>query len=656
MTGKRVRRHGFAILPLLLLCAPLEAEAYRYGPLLYGALQQEVDLSYQFNGDQQSISSQRQEAIEEYTFRMKYGLGNINLWRGSFMAGVRADQGTNANSRSGSSGLSSRIGYVYDIDGILMGKSAAPAAFSVKSDVTQVSTPFTNSYQVANTLYDFRWSIKNKILPVSLEYITGTSVTSGQQVDSTRNRNEVYLHATQSGTIGVSSIDLSKVNSTYTTTNGENNFDNRYEAKLLNTLNWITDLKARSFATGLDYSETAGINNAKYLTLSETAQWALGKSLVSGGDYSYSGVTGDPGDQTHQNGTLWLQHQLFKNLMTRLSARLRNDTYPTGDDKELGGGIVLSYVKTLPENSTLNLAGNKDYSVEHRNLGTDRQHIFRDPYIAPTVGQISLKQPNAIVTSIAIRSADPLSPFFLVDYPTTAYTVVVTGALTQISFQAPINPGDPLLITYDIAVDPNLKTVTNSFGVNGSLALFSGAYRAYGSYQQTEQDRTGQVTLAGLTAQSMARLGLERKWATTTASMEYVNFVSESDKHQSVQAQALYSNSRRQGNITLTLSDQYQWYAPVTIGSTVVTRVPENFFSAATTYSTSLSNTTSVALNANYLNIAGAGDSDSLALGGSLHWGLGKLNVLVNGSFGVRRQASTIGYNELLFLRVTRLF
>jgi hypothetical protein len=656
MRAVLTRRHICALLLLLPLLCGREAQAARYGILLYGAVQQEVDLSYQVNGEQQAINSLRQEAIEEYSFRMKYGLGNTSLWRGSFMAALRTDQSTSSNSRSGSSGLSSRVGFLYDIDGILFGKSVAPAAFSVKSDITQVATPFSSTYQVTNTLYDFRWSIRNKVLPVAVEYITGTSVTSGQQVDSTRDRNEVYLHATQTGTIGTSTLDLSKVNSTFTTTQGDSNVDNRYEAKFLNTLNWNTDLKARSFSTGFDYSETAGINNAKYLTLSETAQWALGKSLVSGGDYTHSGVSGDPGTQTHENGTLWLQHNLFKNLMTRLSVRLRNDAYPTGSDRELGGGISLSYVKELPGNSTLNLGGSKDYSVENRNLGTDRQHIFNEQHTVAIVGPpISLAGANAVISTIVIRNADPLK--HLLPYVAGSdYTVVVSGALTQIFPQGAIVDGDSLLITYDILVDPNLKTVTNSYSVNSSLALFSGAYRAYGSYQQTQQERTGQVTLAGLTAQSMLRLGFERKWTLITANTEYINFVSESDKHQSIQAQAVYSNSRREGSLTFTLSDQYQWYQPVTVGSTVVTRTPENFFSAATSYSTMLSTTTNVALNANYLNIAGAGDSDSLSLGGSLHWGLGKLNFLVNSSFGVRRQENVIGYNELLFLRVTRLF
>lgn len=654
MTARGARRQICAALLFLLLYGG-EAHAARYGLLLYGAIQQQVDLSYQFNGDQQAISSERHQAVEEYSFRMKYGLGNLNLWRGSLMVGLRTDQSLNSNSRGGSSGLSSRLGLLYDINGVLFDKSVAPAAFAVKSSVTDVSTPFAPNYQIADTLYDFRWVLKNKTLPVSIQYITGTTVTNGQTVDSTRNRNEVYVHATQTGTLAMTNLDLSKVNSNYLAANGEESADNRYEIKFQNNIGWLNDGKSRNFSTGFDYAETSGINNAKYLTASESAQWALGKSLTTGADYTYSTISGDPGDQTHQNGALWLQHQLFKNLLTRLTVRMRNDDYSAGTDQEVGGGANFAYVKELPGDSVLNLGGNVDHAVQHRNLGDDSPRIFQEPHTVTTGPPISLAGANAIVSTIVITNADPLvrrDPYVAgVDY-----TVVVTGALTQIIVQGDIHIGDSLYITYNIKVDPILKTVTDAYGVNGSLSLFKGAYRVYGSYQDTSQDRTGQVTLAGLTAQSMTRLGVERKWSLLTANAEYIDFNSESDKHQSAQVQALYSNSRREGNVTATVSDLYQWYQPVTLGASVIRRAPDNFFAVSSSYSTVLTSTTNVALNANYQNVSGAGSSDSLSLGGSLHMGLGKLNVLLNGSVGVRRQASVYGYNEVLFVRVTRMF
>lgn len=659
MTGMRVRRQSFAMLLLLLLVSERQAlAAGRYGLLLYGTPRQQVDLSYKFNGEQQSVSSQRHETSEDYQFRMRYGIARPDLWQGSFMASLRFDQSLISSSvNSGGSDISSHVGLLYDIDGVLMGRSVAPFAFSLKSDITEVSTPFAKTYQVSNSLYDLRWTLKNKRVPIAIEYLTGTSKTSGQQVDSTRDRKELYLHATHSGVVGTASLDLSNVVSNFSTEQGDADFDKRYEARFQHTLNWDSAGRGRSIASAVNYSETAGINFAKYFTLNESLQWDLGTSLRSGADYSWSTVSGDPGTQTRQNGTLWLQHQLFKNLTTRINVRLRSEDYPTGTDQEIGEGISLSYVKALPNQGSLNLAVSKDHSVDKRNLGTDRQHIFNEQHTAAFGTHLFLVQPNAVPSTISVRNADPLRS--LLPYlPDADYRIVVTGALTEIVIIAggAIVDGDSLLITYDIQVDPNLKTVSDSTGLSGSLQFLGGAYRVYGSYLESHQDRTGQVTLAGTTAQNNSRFGLERKWEHVTVNTEYGNYDSEADKHQSVQAQALYSNSKRDGSVTFSLSDQYQWYTPVSVGGTVVKRTAENFFAAAASYTTMLTSTTNLALNSNYLNVVGASSSDSFTLGSSLRWGLGKMNVTLNGSVGVRRQESIYAYNELLFLRVTRFF
>ena len=644
---------------MLILVLGSEAQAARRGLLLYGLPQQQVDFSYQFIGQQQNTTSQRHETSEDYTFRVKYGIGRPSLWQGSFMTSLRFDQSL-ISSGSGTSDLSTHASLLYDINGVLMGNSVAPGAFSVKSDITQVSTPFAKTYQVKNNLYDFRWSLRNKRVPFAIEYLTGTSETSGQGVDTTRNRNELYLHTSHAGIIGVASLDLASVRSDFTTTEGGRDFDKRYEARFQHQINWASGEKERSVASGFTYSETAGINLAQYFTLNESAQWQFGRSLRSGADYSFSSVSGDPGEQSRQSGALWLQHQLFRNLTTRINFRVRQDDYPTGNDQETGGGISLSYVKELPKQGSLVLAGGKDFSVDHRNLGTDRLLIFNEQQTATFGTRVFLKQANAIASSVSIRNADTLKRRD--PYDPSKFQVITTGPQTEIvifygqDVGVDIVDGDELLINYDVQVDPKVKTVSDSYSVTGSLSLLGGAYRLYASRVESQQDRTGQVTLAGLTAQSTTKVGAERKWDTISVNTEYSDFNSETDKHQSVLAQALYSNSKREGTLTFSLSDQYQWYAPVTVGNTLLTRDAENFFSVAGGYNTRLSSTTYLAVNSNYLNVSGAGSADSFTLGSSLRWGLGKLSMTLNGSFGVRRQDSIIGYNELLYFRVTRFF
>ena len=659
MTGKHLARYAALLALAHLLAQAREAQAARRGILLYGTPQQQVEASYQFIGQQQEASSQRHETAEDYSFRVRYGIGRPSLWQGSFATTLRLDQSLLSSSRSDDSDFSSRASFLYDINGVLMGNSPAPGAFSLKSDITQVSTPFARTYQVRNDIYDLRWTLRNKRVPVAVEYLTGTSETSGQQVDSKRERDELFLHASHAGVIGTAFLDLSRTQSDFSTTDGETDFDRSYEARLQHQFNWNSGGLERGIGTSLNYSETAGINDAKYLSLSESLHWALGKTLRTGADYAYSTVSGDPGSQNRQSGSLWLQHQLFRNLTTRFSLRARQDEYPTGSDQEVGGGLSLAYIKELPNRGSLSLSGSKDYSVNDRNLGTDRQFIFNEQHTASFGNRINLVQANAVRESIVVRNSDPLrrlDPYVL----DLHYRVEQVGALTQIvvlpGVFGGIEDGDLLLVSYDIRVDPNLKTVSDAYSVSGSLSLNGGAYRIYASQVASQQDRTGQVTLTGLTEQSSFRVGAERKWALVTLNTEYNDFDSEADKHQSVLAQLLYSKSRREGTVTMSLSEQYQWYAPITVGETVVRRDAENFFSAAASYSTRLSSTTHLALNSNYLNITGAGSSDSLTVGSSLRWGMGKMNVILNASLGVRRQDNIYGYNERVHLRVTRFF
>ena len=159
-----------------------------------------------------------------------------------------------------------------------------------------------------------------------------------------------------------------------------------------------------------------------------------------------------------------------------------------------------------------------------------------------------------------------------------------------------------------------------------------------------------------LTEQKMSRLGFERKWERILLTMEYDTFDSTADRHQSIQTMARYSNVLQEGNISILLSERYQWYEPVTFGDTTVERSPENFISAAASYNTRLSSTTQWSLTSNYLNVMGASSSDSLTVGSSLRWSLGKLSATLDASFGVRRLEETTDFNESVRVSVTRYF
>ncbi|QEM66775.1 hypothetical protein FO488_19185 [Geobacter sp. FeAm09] len=641
----------------MLLTSVREAGAARLGLLLLGTPQQRVDFTYQFNGQQQATTSQQHQMEEDYTFKIDYGIIRPSLLKGSFRTALRFNQGLTYQSGSRDQS-SSKIGFLYDIKGLLLGQSVAPAEFSAKSDITQVSVPFSKSYQVTNTTYNLSWSLKNRMLPFSIEYATGTSETSGLQVDTKRVRDEIRLHAAHNAAISTTAVDVYNIHNTYSPAQGGLNFDNHYEIRLQNDLVWADGAKARRVSSRLQASESTGINFTKNFEWSEAVHWDWGKSLRSGANYSFGSTGGDPGAQKHNTGGAWLQHQLFKSLTTRLDLRARKNDYPTGYDQEINGGVSFNYVKQLPAQSTLSLNGYRQYTLDTRDLGTDRLHIYNEQHTVSFASHLYLAQPNVIASSITVRNADALKRLAPYDL-NVDYQVTVSGALTEIVplTSGAIKDGDSLLISYDYQVDPQLKTTTNAYGFGGNIQFLGGKYRLYGDFSQSHMDRSaGQGQLASLTAQIRSTLGLERKWDSVTLGAEYNSFDSEADKHESLTAQMRYSNELRDGVLSLTLVDQYLWYGPVTTGTTTSRRADENSFTATAGYGKRLFSTTYMTLNSTYINVTGANTKDSLTVGASLRWSLGKMIASLNTSLGLRREGGTTATDETVRFTVSRYF
>jgi hypothetical protein len=646
-----------SIIILLMQSTARDARAARGNFFLIDSPVQKVDLIYQFDGSQQVNNSERHALTEDYTFKLNYAILQPKLFKGSIKATLRFDQKL-ASNNGGNDSSSSSTNYLYDITGELLGASTTPAAFSVSSDILRVSTPFTRTFQLTNKNYDLRWSLKNSMLPVSVEYSTGTSESSGLPVDSTREHNQINLRTSHRERNNSTSLELKYAHNLYTPKQGEGNFDNRAEVRLVNNLAWINGGKNRSFDSQFSYSETAGINLAKYLNFEQSATWDLGKSLRSGGNYSLSTISGDPGSQTHQNSSLWVQHQLFNSLTTKFLFRASESSYPTGNESEVGGDVSLAYVKKLPQESSLSLVASDGYTLNDRNLGSGLLKIFNEQHAVLFGVNIVLAQPNVVIANIIIHNADPLKR--LLPYNSGIdYQMVQNGALTEIVITASgaISTGDTLLISYDFMVDPHIKSTSETLSTSASLTLFGGDYRIYGFHSQSRHETlSGQATLSSLTVQQMSRLGFERNWKRITLSSEYETYDSTADRHQSVQSMARFSDGLGAGNMSLMLSDRYQWYGVVTQGSTTVQRADENFFTAAANFTTSISSTTQWSVTSKYINVSGATSSDSVMVSSTLRWSLGKLTAALESSFGMRRQEGAMNFDENIRVSVSRYF
>ena len=648
------------LITLLLLHCLLPARdvfAARIGPFLFTLPEQRIDTSYHFQNDTQTYSSTRNEFYEDYILRMKYGFGRLSILQGNLELSLRGDQ--NFTKTGASSNNNSQVGFQYNINGELFDRSGAPGKFTAASHIAQVSAPFSPTYLLTNSTYSVGWTLKNKLLPVNVEYLTGTAVTNGQVIDYTRDRNEWYLHATNYSKISTSFLDIARVLNRYTPTVGAATDDNRTDAKLGNQLHWIQRDFDRTLDSNLRFSETTGITFAKYMDWNETLRWDWGQALRSGADYSLSTVSGDPGTQSHSSVGGWVQHQLFRSLTTRLTLRGTWDSYPTGTGSQLGYNVSLGYTKKLPKDSVVTIDFNKGYSVNDQNLGVNKLTVFGEKILVVFGKRLFLAQPNVITATVVVRNADPQNPHYVTPYaPTTDYQLVTTGALTEIvRTGAAILDGDTLLVTYDYRVDPNIKITTDSYGLNSTLLLFGGAYRLYSNASLSQQDFIGQqAALPGLTAQKALNLGMERKWDALAMLGEYSYFDSTADNHQGLLAQARYNSVLRERSFNVILMEQYFWYAPITYGGILLNRPSENQITATMTYSRQLTSRISTILTANYIDIRGAVRSDSYAVGGALNMLVGKLGVSLDSSFGLRNQGNENATYESVRLRLTRYF
>jgi hypothetical protein len=652
----RILPRFFTIL-LLLQCflSVRDGFAERMGPLLFTIPEQRIDASYHYQNDKESLTSTRHEFYEDYVLRMKYGFGRLSILQGNLELSLRGDQDLSTSGTSKSK--NTQLGFQYDINGVFFERSSTPGKFSATSSIAQVATPFSPTYLITNTTYSLGWALKNLLIPINVEYLTGTAVTDGQIIDYTRDRNEWYLHASNFRKHSTTFLDISRVMNSYTPTVGATTQDNRLDAKLGNQLSWNVRGFDHTLDSVLRYSETTGINFAQYLDWTETVRWDWGQGLRSGVDYSLSTISGDPGTQAHDSAGVWVQQQLFKSLTTRLLLRGIWDSYPTGYGSEISGNISFGYTKKLPRDSVLTVDFNKGYSVNDRNLGVDKLTIFGEKIQVVFGTRLFLAQPNVIASSVVVRNADPLKrvpPYNL----NIDYQLVTTGALTEIvPIGGTIPLGDTLLITYDYQVDPNIRTTTDSYGLNSALLLFGGDYRLYSNATLTRQDYSGQqALLPGLTAQESLTLGLERKWDALSLLGEYSYFDSSADNHQGLLAQARYNSIARASSLNVSLIEQYLWYAQTNYGGTLLHREPDNHVTATLSYSRQLSSGFTTILTANFIDTRGAVNSDSYAIGGALNMLIGKLGISLDSSFGLHIQGNEDSTFESVRIRVTRYF
>lgn len=661
-------------LPSLLLSSG-EAVAAPRGLFILGDFNHWVELEYRYDGQEtktKETSSRSQNYFkEEYNGQIAYAILDPRLWRGKLSAGVSLDQGyysSNASSRS-SSGRS----FKYNFTGAALEKSAFPLHLFGRSELIHAQREFSNPYDINLDTYGLNFSLKNRYLPVRLDYTRTTTETTGLVSDRIQESDTVSLEMSHnlgkiSHTNGRISFFDNNSKSKLTDIAAENK---TYEASLRNQLSLSKSIAGRTLISHLlarqeTWEQNIDRQEVKTYTLEEQVVWPFGRALTSGVNYSFTSRESFRGKDQYHNGRIWIQHRLFESLTTQLDGDFRKDDLVTGTEQNVAGAIGLLYQKKLPWDSQFQLNFNQLYQVTDRNqsgvsqLLVDEPHTaVADPVIPGLVPPILLRNGNVAPESIVIRNADPsvrLLPYVV----NVDYGVQQTGLQTQIVILpgSDIVVGDNLLINYLYLANPQVGYSTSTRRIGFNLPLFNYLYRFYGSWLDSRQELlSGRADLIRLTGQTAYKLGFETNRLYFSCGAEYEDVDSDQDKHQTILGFLRHSHRFGRGTLSLYTSDAYTKTRPNSFTGSGVPDRTVNSLSAGGTYSAQLFSTAQMSFTAKYFNLSGdALGRDDVSLGLNIRWNYGKISVSLLSQVNWRMLPGTTTRDEYLRLHLTRYF
>ncbi|MFA5515854.1 MAG: hypothetical protein WDA20_06150 [Desulfuromonadales bacterium] len=633
------------------------AAAERKSLFLFKNFNQVVHFTYNFNNyDFSDYSSTRHRAYEDYVVGTDYAVLDPRLVNGRFSLGFRFKQ--DRSNSQGDSSTSTGLGVFYDIRGVFGDRGAYPLHFFLNSKIEDFSGKYGIDYQVTTDNYGFSLILRNRYLPSTINYMHSVSEIDGMEIDNKIIRDELSLHVKNSYRISQTYLSLTFLDENYRSyVADDDDFTDSAILDFGNTLDWETLGKFRRLNSFLKVWKATGLNERDDLEWSESLAWELGQALHSGAIFSFSRARGERFDRTATAERGWLQHELFKSLITRLELFARDTDFSPGAEEVVGGRIGWAYRKVLPATGSLNIQLYKQYQVTDRDLENMRQTYPNEAHTVNFAERLLLNNLNVLPESIAVRNADPL--LHIGDYQRDVdYTVVQLGALTQIvvtgaGLSNVIEEGMVLLITYDVQVDPNLEFSSDSEGIAGEIRMRGNRYRIFGSYDQVRQDITGgDENALHLTDQNTLRMGFEREWETITLLGEYQRLESDRDVHSSLGGSLRYYTILPDGSLSLYLRDRYWWY-DVDNGAAID---DQNSLTLGGQYRTLLFDSVQTTATADYQRVMGGSDSDRIALGADFRWAFRKLTLSLRSQAGFRRLDGKSTSDQHVRLEITRFF
>lgn len=654
-----MKRPAFLIIVLAVpLLLPETAAAQVTRILSLRNPRQSVSASYHLKASQAELSNTTQQSLQEdYRIAMEYAVYRARLLHGDIGLDLRADQNLfTATDRSSSQ--TNGFGLLYDISGIFLDRFPYPVTFRYSSDIAEVPREFSTSYQQKNNNFSLYLPIAARYLPVTFSYNETSSETDGLELDNRSDSktyafsaNHVYQKSETMFTIIGTQLDLDMENR-------DPQHSSTIDASLSNNTDFTKGTLNRLLNTRAHVVTQRGDNPSRTIDIGGALSYDLGRALDSGTDYSYSQREEPTQEQRTHNARLWLQHQLFKSLTTRLNIEGNDRSLPAGTERSGGGGVGLNYHKLLPGQSRMQLSADKRRVVTSNKLSASEVGVFAEAHTVDSFLVVPLDRPNVAPGSVRVwNQARTLRYEEGLDYE-----VRQSGSVTELTIPittARIAEGEVLSIDYQILVNSDLTYATNSESLGADFSLNSGKYRVFTHWNSTDQElisgRADQINLSGTNSY---RVGGETKLEDNagSVSVEYTRLSSSAEKSHTFKGALMRSGSWREGRYTLNLTDRYLVRDTNLVNRQTSSSDTTNILTGSGSYSRALSNGVLATLTGNFMNTMGYIDSTNLSLGTVLGWNVRRLTFNVNSQVNFRYSAGQWTSDQNLMLRMSRQF
>ena len=278
---------------LFLLGTNLEALAADRALIMLGGFDQWVNLVYQFDGQQtrEQHTTSRSENFfkEEYNISTSYYVWNPRILRGKLSAGFGLNQQLFHSSDVGGESTSGS-NFKYNLSGALLERSPYPLHFFSQSEFIHAQREFSIPYDINLDRNGFNFALKNRLLPVTLDYIRTTSETTGLSADWIQNTDSLALGvAHHKGDVSASEARfLYNRTSSEAKQSGSQASNKNYEVRLRNQLFLGGNATGRTLTGEFRLREETVVENIKTLTYEEQLVLPLGRALTSGATYLFA--------------------------------------------------------------------------------------------------------------------------------------------------------------------------------------------------------------------------------------------------------------------------------------------------------------------------------------------------------------------------------